>query len=107
MQNSREKLESYGLNKYYDIEKLIEQNHPLITRDENFLGNFTEQLNKLSKLNNFDDIIYKTQISGDFWSNFWSSVSEIKAMCFLLDEADDLTIIKSKKSSPDFKIKKM
>lgn len=59
MQNSREKLESYGLNKYYDIEKLIEQNHPLITRDENFLGNFTEQLNKLSKLNNFDDIIYK------------------------------------------------
>lgn len=103
MQNLREKLEGYELRKYYDIKKLIEQNHPLITQNENFLEEFTEQLNKLSKLNNFDHIIYKT-----IKEDFWSSVSEIKAMCLLLDKADDLTIIQSNKSlrSPDFKIKK-
>jgi len=61
MQNLMRKLENCGLNEYYDVKKLIEQNHPLITQDENFLGEFTQQLNKLSKLNNFNSIIQKSK----------------------------------------------
>jgi len=100
-----EKYEFIKKNYIKYLDNFSKINHPLIDlikNDRKFLNIFNEQLKELDKLNNLSHLIKKSKSPEDFWS----IASEIKIICFLVNNVEEISIITSSKPSPDFKIKK-
>lgn len=102
-------LEKYEyIKKHYSklLNNFSRINHPLISliiNERRFLKVFDEQLKRLDQLKNLSNLIKKSKNPEDFWS----IISEIKIISSLVYNVDEIEIVISDESSPDFKIKQL
>ena len=95
--------------KHYIITSFMKKQHPLISLifdESNYRA--SEHLamlnNYLEKLDSFSDVSRLIKKTKKYPTDFFNIMSEFKVASLLIDKVDEIKVIVSKNSSPDFKI---